>query len=109
MISLIFINLTVLLLIAIAVLHFSDLTSDPRWEILCGKALLFSIVPVIIPFELTLVIWAIMLLIMFVMKKKKDAAFKHEMDEQGAWKCRHCGNINQRLNVLCWKCGNPRE
>jgi hypothetical protein len=117
---LIFLNLSVLLGLGAAVLHFSDITSDPKWERLCGQALLFTLVPVVVPVVMlglrvsfppiiiVASIWVLLALLIYLSSKKEQDVTKAEIQNQGAWKCAQCGEVNQRLIRLCWKCGKEK-
>lgn len=116
-----FINLTVLLGVAVVFLHYSAITSDPKWERWCGEALIFTIVPVIIipvapalhvplkPVYLMVLVWTLIILIYLIGKRNSAAREKTEMQEKGVWKCSKCHAYNPKLSLVCWKCSTAKN
>ncbi len=117
---LIFVNLTILFSVAAVILHFSDITSDPKWVRWCGHALVFTIIPIIvipvvfflkIPIAPAYIIALVWILIIFIYIRNKSNKHTHEeleMQKNGYWKCSKCREYNPKLNLVCGKCSTEK-
>ena len=103
----------ILLLITIA-LMFSGMSES--WEKRCAKLLLFFVVPVFVwsvyflqpvfsPFKASVLVWAGIGLIIIAVRTKRMAEERNNIAKMQAWRCPKCRHINQKLYLVCARCG----
>lgn len=109
---------TCILLIIIFALMFAGIS--PTWEKRCGRALLFSMVPVFVwtiyffypafsPLLWTVKAWIFLILPIIVNKLVARIRENMMIARMNGWRCPNCKNINESLYIICRKCNTPKH
>lgn len=109
--------LSCILLVGIVVLAIGGLSE--KWEKRCGKALIFTTMPVIVwmiyffrpafnPIYITIISWLVVLGV-FGLRKANDSLNEMKyLDRNSSWRCPKCKAINELVYIVCKECNEPQ-